>query len=69
MEQSSYCFRQLFTSFRIRGVVDSTAKTVYAEEYLSFIDELRRLLPDMQQPKLLIADAVDFISGQEALKT
>ena len=69
MEQDSYCFRQLFTSFRLRGVVDSSEETVYAEEYLSFVDELRRLHPDMQQPKLLIADAVDFISGQEALKT
>ena len=69
MEQASYCFKQLFTSFRLRGVVDSSEETVYAEEYLSFVDELRRLHPDMQQPKLLIADAVDFISGQEALKT
>ena len=69
LEQASYCFRQLFTSFRLRGVVDSSAETVYAEEYLSFVDELRRLHPDMQHPKLLIADAVDFFSEQEALKT
>ena len=69
MEQASYCCKQLFTSFRLRGVVDSSEETVYAEEYLSFVDELRRLHPDTQQPKLLIADAVDFISGQEALKT
>ena len=69
MEQASHCFKQLFTSFRLRGVVDSSEETVYAEEYLSFVDELRRLYPDMQQPKLLIADAVDFISGQEAWKT
>ena len=69
MEQASYCFRQLFTRFRLRGVVESSEETVYAEEYLSFVDELRRLHPELQQPKLLIADAVDFISGQEALKT
>ena len=69
MDRACYCFKQLFTSFRLRGVVDSSEETVYAEEYLSFVDELRRLHPDMQQPKLLIADAVDFISGQEALKT
>ena len=69
MEQASYNFKQLFTSFRLRVVVDSSEETVYADEYLSFVDELRHHHPDMQQPKLLIVDAVEFTSGQEALKT
>ena len=69
MKQATYCCKQLFTSFRFRGVVDPGEGPVYTEEYLSFVDELRRLHPDMQQPKLLIADAIDFISKQEALRT
>ena len=69
VEQAMYCFKQLFSSFRLRGVVDPGEEPVYTEEYLSFIDELRRLHPDVQQPKLLIADTIEFISNQEALKT
>ena len=62
VEQATYCFKQLFSSFRLRGVADPGEEPVYT-------DELRRLHPDMQQPKLLIANAIDFISNQEALKT
>ena len=69
IDQATYCFKQLFTSFRLRGVLDPSEILLYTEEYLSFVDELRRLHPDLQQPKLLIADAIAFISGQETLKT
>ena len=68
IEQATYCFRQLFTSFRLRGIFLSDEETLYLEEYLSFIDELRRAHPDVQQPKLLIVDAVEFIPRQDALK-
>ena len=44
-------------------------ESICVEEYLSFIDILREMHPGIQQPKLLIADAIEFISGQEALKT
>ena len=69
MEQAAYCFKNLFSSFRLGGVFQSEEETVYIEEYLSFIDELRRTLPEMQQPKLLIADTIDFVSKQPALKS
>ena len=69
VEQATYCFKQLFTSFRLRGIFQSDEETLYLEEYLSFIDELRRTHPDVQQPKLLIADAVNFITKEDALKT
>ena len=69
VKQATYCFKQLFTSSRLREVVESVEEPVYTDEYLSFVDELRRLHPDMQQPKLLIVDAIDFISKQEALRT
>ena len=36
---------------------------------MSFIDELRRAHPEVQQPKLLINDAIEFISRQDSLKT
>ena len=67
--QATYCFKQHFSSFRLRGVVNPGEEPVYTEEYLSFIDEFRRLHPEVQQQKLLIADAIEFISNQEALKT
>ena len=69
MEQAAYCFKNLFSSFRLRGVFQSEEETVYIEEYLSFIDELRRTHPEMQQPKLLFADTIDFVSKQPALKS
>ena len=68
MEQAAYCFKNLFSSFRLRGVFKSEEESLYMEEYLSFIDEVRRSHPEMQQPKLLIADAIDFVSKQPALK-
>ena len=69
LENSYNCFKQLFSSFRLRGVVQAEEKTLHMEEYVSFIDILRQMHPGIQQPKLLIADAVDFISEQEALKS
>ena len=69
LENSYYCFKQLFSSFRLRGVVQAEEETLHMEEYVSFIDILRQVHPGIQQPKLLIADAVDFLSGQEDLKS
>ena len=69
IEQATYCFKQLFMSFRLRGVFRADEETVYLEEYLSFIDELRRAHPEVQQPKLLINDAIGFISRQGLLKS
>ena len=69
MEQASYCFKQLFTSFRFRGVVESAEEPVYTDKYLFLVDELRRLHSDLQQPILLIAEAIDFISGKAAPMT
>ena len=65
LENASYCFKQLFTSFRLRGVFQSDEESVYTEEYLSFLDVIRSSHPDNQQPKLLIV--IEFVSGQEAL--
>ena len=62
LEQATYCFKQLFTSVRLRGIFQSNEEALHLEEDLSFIDELRRSHPDVQQPKLLIADAVIFIT-------
>ena len=36
---------------------------------MSIFDVLRQSHPGIQQPKLLIADAIEFISGQETLRT
>ena len=69
MEQAAYCFKNLFSGFRLRGVFQPEEETVYLEEYLSFIDELRRTHPEMQQPKLLIADTIDFVTKQPAYQS
>ena len=34
---------------------------------MSFLDVIRSSHPDIQQPKLLITDVIEFVSGQEAL--
>ena len=49
------------------GAFQSDEESVYTEEYLSFLDVIRSSRPDIQQPKLLIADVIEFVSGQEAL--
>ena len=62
---ATFCFKELFTSFRLRGVLLADEETIYFEEYLSFLDELRKLHPNISQPKLLIPDVIEFVCGQE----
>ena len=57
----------LFTSFRLRGVFQSDDESIYTEEYMSFLDVIRSTQPGIQQPKLLIADVIEFVSSQESL--
>ena len=66
LEQATYCFKQLYSSIRLRGVLQANEETEYLEEYLSFFDVLHKSNPDVKQLKILIADAIYFISGQEA---
>ena len=40
LDQATFCFLHLFTSFQLRGVFQASEEPVYLEEYLSFIDEL-----------------------------
>ena len=44
---ATICFKELFTSFRLRGVLLADEETIYFEEYLSFLDELRKLHPNI----------------------
>ena len=69
IEQATCCFKQLFTNFKLRGVFQAEEETVYLDEYLSVIDELRRAHPDVQQPKLLIGDAINFYLSPRLPKT
>ena len=69
LENAAYCFKQLFTSFRLRGLLQPEEETVYTEEYMSFLDILRQSHPGVQQPKLLIADTIEFVCGQESFKS
>ena len=69
MTLASYCFKQLFTSFRFRGVLLADEESLYFEGYLSFLDEIRKGHPNISQPKLLILDVIEFVCGQEAYKS
>ena len=69
LENAAYCFKQLFTSFRLRGLLQPEEEAVYTEEYMSFLDILRQSHPGVQQPKLLIADTIEFVCGQECFKS
>ena len=69
LENVAYCFKQLFTSFRLRGLLLPEEETVYTEEYMSFLDVLRQSHPGVQQPKPLIANTVEFVCGQESFKS
>ena len=58
---ATYCHAQLFTSFRLRGYFTTDQETASGEEYLSFLDDLRRSYSDVAQPTLLIPDTVKFL--------
>ena len=69
LSQALYCFKQLFRCFQLRGYFQPEDESLLTEEYLSFLDELRKEMPDMTQPRVIIFDAVSFISGHEALRS
>ena len=66
---ATFCFKELFTSFRLRGVLLADEETINFEEYLSFLDELRKLHPNISQPKLLIPDVIELVCGQESYRS
>ena len=55
LENATYCFKQLFSSFRLRGVVQAEDELIHTEECVFFVDVLRQLHPGIQQLKRLIA--------------
>ena len=67
--RAASCFKQLFTSFPLQGLFRVNDESIYTEEYLSFPDAFRQTDVGIQQPKLLIDDAIDFVSGQDSLKS
>ena len=68
LSQALYCFKQLFRSFQLRGYYHPDDESICIEEYLSFLDELRKEFPDLDQPIVIISDAVSFISGHVTLQ-
>ena len=67
LSQALYCFKQLFRSFHVRGYYQADDESICTEEYLSFLDELRKEYPDLDQPRVIILDAVAFKSGHVTL--
>ena len=69
IEQAAYCFKQQFSSFRLRGMLMADNEPKYSEEIFSFLVELCRDHPGILQPKLLILDVIDFVCGLSAFKS
>ena len=69
LSQALYCYKQLFRSFQLRGYFQPDEESIYTEEYLSFLDELRKELPELDQPRVIITDAITYISEHEPLQT
>ena len=67
LSQALYCFKQLFRSFQLRGYYQPDDESICTEEFLSFLDKLRKEFPDLDQPRVIILDAVSFISSHVTL--
>ena len=67
LSQALYCFKQLFRCFQFRNYFQPEDESLLTEEFLAFLDELRKEMPNMTQPRVIIVDAISFISGHEAL--
>ena len=63
------CFKQLFNTFFSRRYFTEEQESQCLEEYRSFVDELRRIYPDMAQPTLLITDTIGFLVELPCLRT
>ena len=67
--QALYCFKQLFRCFQLRNYFPPDDESICTEEYLSFLDELRKEMLELSQPRVIIVDAMSFISGHGALQS
>ena len=66
--QTLYCFKQLFRCFQLRNYLQPDDESLCTEEYLSFLCDLRKEMPGLSQPRVIIIDAISFISRHEALQ-
>ena len=60
---------QLFTSFSLRGYFSLDQETECQEEYVSFVDDLRRKYPEFHQPTLFVLHTVGFLIEQASLQS
>ena len=67
--QALYCFKQLFRCFHLRNYFQPDDESLCTEEYLSFLHDLRKEMPELRQPRVIITDAVSFISRHDALQS
>ena len=66
--QALYCFKQLSRSFKLRNHFQPDDESICIEEFLSFLDELRKEMPELAQPRVII-HAISLISGHDALRS
>ena len=66
---ATYCFFQLFSSFRLRSFFELEQEAPCRDEYRSCIDEMRNSYPDLAQPTLFVKDTIKLLGDQSALKS
>ena len=58
LNQALYCFEQLFRNFQLRDFFQLDDEFICTEEYLSFLDELRKEMSELDLPRMIITDAI-----------
>ena len=69
LDRTTYCFRHVFSSFRLSGYYNVTEESQCLEEYISFIDDLRQRYSGMSQPTLLLPDTFTFLMKVPSLQS
>ena len=68
LSQALFCFKQRFRSFQHREYFQADDESFCSDEYLSFLDELRKEMPELDQPRVIITGAVFLFQNRKHYK-
>ena len=60
-DQATYCFSALYRSFSLRGWLADSSETEARDEYIEFLEALRKSYPAMKYTPEVIVDVVSFL--------
>ena len=60
-DQATYCFSALYRSFSLRGWLADSSETEARDEYIEFLEALRKSYPAMKDTPEVIVDVVSFL--------